>query len=74
MSSQKPTLKQDRMLPVQVAAVLRIRDGLGNECPEDIVQRIDNLRIGKVMYQYKTNIPSSSSNTSLRAAVSTAAV
>ena len=65
MSLQKTTPKQDRMLPAQVASVLRIRDGLGNECPEDIIKRIDNLRIGKISYPYKSNVPNSSSNTSL---------
>jgi hypothetical protein len=65
MSLQKTTPKQDRMLPAQVASVLRIRDGLGNECPEDIIKRIDSLRIGKISYPYKSNVPNSSSNTSL---------
>jgi len=69
MSSQKLASKQDRMLPTQVAAVLRIRDNRDNDCPEDIISRIDSLKIGKVVYQYKSNIPASSSNTSLNSIV-----
>jgi hypothetical protein len=53
MSSQKSQYKQDRMLPAQVAAVLRIRDNTDNQCPEEIVRRIESLKIGKVVYNFK---------------------
>lgn len=54
MNSQKSSTKQDRMLPVLAAAVLRIRDNGDNVCPEDILRRIESLKIGKVVYHFKT--------------------
>lgn len=65
MNSQKVTPKQDRMLPPQVAAVLGIRDNRDIQCPEEILRRISTLQIGKVVYQFRTAIPNSTSNTSL---------
>jgi hypothetical protein len=53
MNSQKSSSKQDRMLPVLAAAVLRIRDNGDNVCPEDILRRIESLKIGKVVYHFK---------------------
>jgi len=53
MNTQKSISKQDRMLPVLAAAVLRIRDNSDNHCPEDILRRIDSLKIGKVVYNFK---------------------
>jgi hypothetical protein len=58
-------LKQDRMLPAQVAAVLRIRDNKDMTCPQDILARIDNLKIGKVVYQYKSGPANSVSSNPL---------
>jgi len=57
MSSQKSATKQDRMLPASVAAVLRIRDSGAHQCPEDILRRIESLKIGKVVYNFKTTGP-----------------
>ena len=65
MNTQKTVSKQDRMLPVQVASVLRIRENTGIECPEDILRRIDSLKIGKGQNQYKSGIPTSNSGNSL---------
>lgn len=53
MNSQKSSSKQDRMLPVLAAAVLRIRDNGDNVCPEDILRRIESLKIGKVVHHFK---------------------
>jgi hypothetical protein len=53
MSSQKSQYKQDRMLPPQVVAVLRIREHTTNQCPEEILRRIESLKIGKVVYSVK---------------------
>jgi hypothetical protein len=53
MSVAKPTYKQDKMLPPQVAAVLSIRDSRGLPCPQDILTRIESLKIGKMVYNYK---------------------
>ena len=41
------------MLPATVAAVLRIRDCGDNKCPEEILRRIESLKIGKVVYNFK---------------------
>ena len=41
------------MLPATVAAVLRIRDCEGNKCPEEILHRIESLKIGKVVHNFK---------------------
>ena len=75
MSNQKSIYKQDRMLPEAVAAVLRIRDNIDIQCPEEIMRRIENLRIGKVVYNFKgasttttatthSNLNSNTNNTS----------
>ena len=53
MSNQKSLTKQDRMLPPLVAAVLLIRDKEDNRCPEEILSRIDSLKIGKVPHHFK---------------------
>lgn len=42
------------MLPPQVAAVLSVRDNRGLECPQDILNRIDSLKIGKIVHNFKT--------------------
>ena len=79
MRNQKNITKQDRMLPTSVAAVLRIRDNEDNCCPEDILNRIESLKIGKVVYHFKGSSSStssmhhSSSNTSLNSTSSTSA-
>jgi len=52
MMAQKASIKQDRMLPAKVAAVLSIRDK-ANECPVDIIARIEGLKIGKMVYHFK---------------------
>ena len=65
MNTQKIVSKQDRMLPPQVAAVLSIRDDSSNQCPEEILRRIDSLKLGKGTYQFKANIHPSTSNGSL---------
>jgi hypothetical protein len=56
MNNQKSSIKQDRMLPVLAAAVLRIRDNSDNLCPEDILRRIESLKIGKVVHHFKTGV------------------
>ena len=53
MNTQKSMAKQDRMLPPKVSAVLSIRDSGGNECPTDIINRIEALKIGKMVYHFK---------------------
>lgn len=66
MSVQKSSTKQDRMLPSNVAAVLRIRDRTDLVCPDEILARLNSLKIGKVVYHFKGNtIHQSSSATSL---------
>lgn len=57
MNTQKSISKQDRMLPVLAAAVLRIRDNSDNHCPEDILRRIESLKIGKVVHNFKGAAP-----------------
>jgi hypothetical protein len=42
------------MLPPNIAAVLRIRDRTDLVCPEEILLRLDSLKIGKIVYNYKT--------------------
>jgi len=54
MNTQKQPYKQDRMLPPKVAAVLSIRDSKELECPLDIINRIDSLKIGKMVYHFKS--------------------
>ena len=54
MSVQKSTSKQDRMLPPAVAALLRVRDTTDTACPDEILSRINSLKIGKVLYNFKT--------------------
>lgn len=54
MNTIKSSSKQDRMLPPKVAAVLSIRDNKTNVCPQDIINRIDSLKIGKMVYNFKT--------------------
>jgi hypothetical protein len=63
MNSQKSSVKQDRMLPATVAAVLRIRDCGDNKCPEEILRRIESLKIGKVVYNFKGQVASPVSQT-----------
>ena len=53
MSVQKSSTKQDRMLPASVAAVLRIRDRTDLVCPDEILARLNSLKIGKVVYHFK---------------------
>ena len=71
MNAQKSISKQDRMLSPLLAAVLRIRENTDNQCPDDILRRIESLKIGKVVYHFKAGvsnaqpIPHSSSNGSL---------
>jgi hypothetical protein len=55
MNSQKNSTRQDRMLPASVAAVLRIRDSEVSQCPEEILRRIDSLKIGKVVSNIKAS-------------------
>lgn len=55
MSVQKSSYKQDRMLPPLAAAVLRIRENGDNQCPEEILRRIESLKIGKVVYHFKAS-------------------
>jgi len=57
MSLQKSSSKQV-MLPANVAAVLRIRDRTDLVCPEEILSRLDSLKIGKIVYSYKTGAAS----------------
>lgn len=80
MNNQKNITKQDRMLPASVAAVLRIRDKDDNRCPEDILSRIESLKIGKVVYHFKggsssntSSMHHSTSNSSLNSTSSTSA-
>ena len=54
MNTQKQPYKQDRMLPPKVAAVLSIRDNKELECPQDIINRIESLKIGKMVYHFKS--------------------
>lgn len=63
MNSQKSSSKQDRMLPVLAAAVLSIRDNGDNVCPEDILRRIESLKIGKVVHHFKAGAAPPPSNT-----------
>lgn len=72
MSAQKQSASTSRMLPPIVAAVLRVRDSTDSPCPEEILVRINNLKIGKVVYHFKTTasatgagVPHSSSASSL---------
>lgn len=54
MATQKPTYKQERMpLPSKVVGVLRFRDKQDLECPTDILTRIDNLKIGRAVHNFK---------------------
>jgi hypothetical protein len=62
MIAQKASIKQDRMLPSKVAAVLSIRDKT-NECPVDIIDRIEALKIGKMVYHFKSGQQPVSPNT-----------
>lgn len=50
MNQQKPSLKKDRMLPVLLEAVLRLRDLNNVICPPDILKNIEDLKIGKMVY------------------------
>jgi len=50
MNTQKSVLKKDRMLPVLVEAVLRLRDSTEIKCPDHILKNIENLKIGKMVY------------------------
>lgn len=54
MNTQKQLTKQDRMIPPKVAAVLSIRDNKDMECPLDIINRIESLKIGKMVYHFKS--------------------
>ena len=65
MNAQKISLKQERMLPPNVAAVLRIRESVSKECPEQILKTIQALKVGKVAYQYKISLNSSPSSGNL---------
>jgi hypothetical protein len=51
------------MLPPAVAAVLRIRDRTDLVCPDEILTRLDSLKIGKVVYHFKVAVPAASSTT-----------
>ena len=54
MSAQKVSYKQERMmLPTRLAGVLRFRDMGLSECPPEILLSIDNLKIGKMVYNFK---------------------
>ena len=65
MNQQKNQIKQDRMLPPVVAAILRLRDNKDYECPEEILNRIESLKIGKIVYNFKGQLHQSSSQNSL---------
>lgn len=67
MSLQKSTIKQDRMLPPAVVAVLRIRDRTDLVCPDEILTRLDSLKIGKVVYHFKVAVPAASSSNQMNA-------
>lgn len=61
MSTQKIVYKQERMgLPTKLVGVLSFRDVRDFECPQEIQLRIDNLKIGKMVYNFKGTPPSSS--------------
>jgi hypothetical protein len=63
MNTQKITPKQERMpLPSKVAGVLRFRDIRDLDCPQEILLRIDSLKIGKMVYNFKGS-PSPTGNT-----------
>ena len=63
MNTQKITSKQERMpLPTKVAGVLRFRDIRDLDCPQEILMRIDNLKIGKMVYNFKGAAPSPTPN------------
>jgi hypothetical protein len=63
MNTQKITSKQERMpLPTKVAGVLRFRDMRDLDCPQEILLRIDNLKIGKMVYNFKGGAPSPTPN------------
>lgn len=58
MNTQKPVIKKDRMLPVLLEAVLRLRDLNTIKCPSDILKNIEDLKIGKMLY-YKGTVAKS---------------
>jgi hypothetical protein len=54
MATQKPTSKQERMpLHPVVVGVLRFRDKQELECPAEILTRIDSLKIGRAVHNFK---------------------
>jgi len=64
MLNQKVQVKQERMLPQIVAAVLKIRDEKDNKCPEEILKRIESLNVSKVVYHFKGSAPVHTSSSS----------
>ena len=62
MSTIKSISKQDKMLPPKVLAVLSIRDTMLIDCPQDILNRIDSLKIGKAVHNFKAGHQQQASN------------